>query len=159
MIKLTDKQIIEFFHRSYTSVDGLWFMKTEERYGFDAALQIDKSVWEIMPKIQARMLKSIVDTKNELQALLECLTTRLSLEGFSFNVESNADDFSIIIDNCPWHNLMIKAERENLSGQIGSVICNNEYEVWAKEFGDNITFTLNDQICKGSKLCILTFSR
>ncbi|MDD4873975.1 MAG: DUF6125 family protein, partial [Dehalococcoidales bacterium] len=119
MIKLTDKQIIEFFHRSYTSVDGLWFMKTEERYGFDAALQIDKSVWEIMPKIQARMLKSIVDTKNELQALLECLITRLSLEGFSFNVESNADDFSIIIDNCPWHNLMIKAERENLSGQIG----------------------------------------
>ena len=159
MIKLTDKQIIEFFRRSYTSVDGLWFMKTEERDGFDAALQIDKNVWEIMPKIQARILKSMIETKDELHALMECLTTRLFLEGFSFIVKNNDDDFSIIIDNCPWHNLMVKSKRENLSGQIGSVICNNEYGVWAKEFGDNITFTLNDQICKGSKLCFLTFSR
>jgi hypothetical protein len=40
MIELSDKQIAEFWHRSYTSVDGLWFMKVEEKHGFDLALDI-----------------------------------------------------------------------------------------------------------------------
>jgi predicted ArsR family transcriptional regulator len=160
MIHLTDKQIIEFFHRSYTSVDGLWFMKVEEQYGFDNALRIDDKVWEIMPKIQARMLKSMVDSKDEFEALLECLTTRLSLEGFSFDIKHNTDNsFSIVINNCPWHNLMVKSKRENLSGEVGSFVCNSEYKVWAKEFGANITFKLGEQICTGSKSCILHFNR
>jgi len=54
MLKLTDKQIVEYFKRSYTAVDGLWFMKVEEIYGFDTALDIDEEVWKVMPKIQAR---------------------------------------------------------------------------------------------------------
>ena len=161
MIQLTDKQVIEYFKKSYTSVDGLWFMKIEEQADFDTALQIDNKVWEIMPKIQARMLKSMSDSKNEFEALLECLSTKLSLEGFSFTVEDNikADNFSIAINNCPWHNLMIKSKRAGLSGKVGSVVCNSEYNVWAKEFGDNITFKLGEQICTGFKSCILHFSR
>ncbi|GAF84732.1 unnamed protein product, partial [marine sediment metagenome] len=59
MIELSNRQIAEFWHRSYASVDGLWFMRVEERYGFDAALDIDNEVWKVLPKIQARMLKSM----------------------------------------------------------------------------------------------------
>ena len=33
--KLTNRQIIEFFSRSYKASDGLWFIKAEEKYGFD----------------------------------------------------------------------------------------------------------------------------
>jgi hypothetical protein len=50
MNKLSNKQIIEFFHRSYKAADGLWFMKTEEKYGFNTALEIDKEVWKSYPK-------------------------------------------------------------------------------------------------------------
>jgi hypothetical protein len=59
MIQLTPEQIAEYYHRSYTVVDGLWFMKIEEKYGFDAALDIDKEVWKVFPKMQARLLKSL----------------------------------------------------------------------------------------------------
>jgi predicted ArsR family transcriptional regulator len=161
MIQLTDKQLIEYFHRSYTAADGLWFMKIEEKYGFDAALQADEKVWEIMPKIQARLLKPLVDMENELKALLEGLTTKLSIEGFSFKVEDNTgmNNFSIVIDKCPWHDLMLKSRREHLSGKIGPIVCHSEYRVWAKEFGDNITFKNDERICTGSKSCILHFSR
>lgn len=161
MLNLSDKQIIEYFKKSYTSVDGLWFMKTEEKSDFDSALQIDAKVWEIMPKIQARMLKPLADSDNQLKNLLECLTTKLALEDFSFTIEDNTDcgSFSIIIESCPWHNLMLKSKRENLSAEIGSLVCKNEYAVWAKEFGDNIIFKLDSQICAGADNCIFHFSR
>jgi hypothetical protein len=44
MDSLTDQQICDYSHRSYKAVDGLWFMKAEEKYGFNAALDIDKEV-------------------------------------------------------------------------------------------------------------------
>ena len=82
MLKLTEKQISEYFKRSYTAVDGLWFMKAEERYGFDTALDIDDDVWKVMPKIQARKLKSMGNITDGLDGLRECLTTKLTLDGF-----------------------------------------------------------------------------
>jgi hypothetical protein len=159
MLKLTDKQIAEYFKRSYTAVDGLWFMKVEEKYGFDAALDIDDEVWKVMPKIQARKLKSMGGPTCGLDGLQECLTTKFTLDGFTFEVEQNDDmnSLRITLSECPWHNLMIKSGREHLSGKVGTRICTTEYKVWAAEFGDNITFELGEQICKGHPCCNLIF--
>jgi len=60
MKELTYKQIAAYFHRSYAAADGLWFMKVEEKCGFETALEIDDQVWKVLPKIQARMLKSML---------------------------------------------------------------------------------------------------
>jgi len=160
MIELNDKQIAEFCHRSYTAVDGLWFMKVEEKYGFDVALEIDNEVWKVLPKIQARMLKSIGKMENGMEALFECFTTKLTLDNFTFKTErtGNNGGFRVIIDRCPWRDVMIKSGRENLSGKVGTRICNTEYSVWASEFDDNIRVELQGQICEGSELCILQFS-
>ncbi len=158
MIELTQKQIAEFFHRSYTAVDGLWFMKVEEKYGFDVALDIDNEVWKVFPKIQARFLKSTGKLGSGIDALYEALTTRLKLEGSEFNAEKTDRGFRITIKNCPWHNLMIKSKREALSGRVGTLICNTENRAWASEFGSDIEFELKEQICTGSKHCILNFA-
>jgi len=160
MVELSDRQIAEFWHRSYASADGLWFIKVEEKYGFDAALDIDDEVWDVLPKIQARMLKSMVGVDKGIDALFECLTTRLSLEGFAFKAERAGDggSFKIVISKCPWHDLIVKSGREELSGKVGTLICNTENSVWASEFGDDILFELGNQICKGSASCILKFS-
>jgi len=160
MIEMSDKQIAEYYHRSYTAVDGLWYMKVEEKYGGDAALEIDNRVWEVLPKIQARMLKSSAEMGNGMEALLECLSTKLSLEGFTFTTEKakNGSSFSVIIKSCPWYDLMLKSGREHLSGKVGSRICTTEYSVWASEFDDGIHFELQSQLCKGSESCRLQFS-
>lgn len=159
MLELTAEQIGEYFKRSYTAVDGLWFMKVEARFDFETALHIDDEVWKVLPKIQARMLKSMGDFQGGLEALGECLTARLSLDGFVFREEktSDGDSLKITISECPWHNVMIKSGREHLSARVGNRICNTEYAVWASEFGDEITFELEEQICDGAQCCILLF--
>ena len=159
MLKLTDKQVAEYFKRSYTAVDGLWFMKVEEKYGFDTALDIDDEVWKVMAKIQARKLKSMGGPTGGLDGLQECLTTKFTLDGFTFEAEQSDDMSSlrVTLSECPWHNVMIKSGREHLSGKVGTRICTTEYKVWAAEFGDHITFELGDQICEGQPCCKLLF--
>ena len=160
MLKLTDEQVVEYFKRSYTAVDGLWFMKVEEKYGFDTALDIDDEVWKVMAKIQARKLKFMGGPTGGLYGLQECLTTKLTLDGFTFEAEQSDDTNSlrITLSECPWHNVMIKSEREHLSGKVGTRICTSEYKVWGAEFGDHITFELGEQICEGHPCCNLIFT-
>jgi hypothetical protein len=159
VLRLTEKQISEYYKRSYTAVDGLWFMKTEERYGFDTALDIDDDVWKVMPKIQARKLKAMGNLTDGLDGLRECLTAKLTLDGFAFETEQSDDarSLKITLSECPWHNIMIKSGREHLSGKVGTRICTTEYQVWASEFGNDITFELGDQICEGFEGCTLLF--
>ena len=156
---MNDDQIAAFYHRSYTAVDGLWFMKVEEKYGLDTALDVDNEVWKVLPKIQARMLKSMMKMENGIEALFECFTAKLLLDGFRFKTEKarNSSIFTVIIESCPWYDLIIKSGREHLAERVGSLICNTEYSGWAAEFGGNISFELQEQICKGSKSCILQF--
>ena len=159
MRSLSDKQIAEYFNRLYKTVDGLWFMKVEESYGFTAALQIDKEVWKVMPKIQARLVKSMLNLNKDAAGLLISLRTKLALEGFKFTVKKTEDGFSIQISDCPWHNLMLKSGREEFSEKVGTTICSVEYCVWVSEFDKNMRFTLADQKCKGSEFCMLNFKK
>jgi hypothetical protein len=159
MTELDCQQTSEYFRRCYQAVDGLWFMKVEEKIGFDSALDIDHEVWKVMPKIQARMIKSMLKLNNGVDALFRGLTTKLGLEGFKFKAEKNRNGFRITITDCPWHNLMIKSGREKLSGIVGSTVCGTEYQVWVSEFGEAMNFKLESQKCKESKYCILDFER
>ena len=156
-MKLTDEEALKYLHRCYTAVDGLWFVKIEERYGFDAALDIDEEVWKVVPKIQARFLKNKLKKDLGLEALLKCFSAKLKLDGFKFKTEKTSSKLKIIISSCPWHNILIKSNRARLSKKISSRICAAEYSVWAQEFGEGISFKLKDRICKGNSFCIITF--
>jgi len=157
MTKLSSQQVADYFNRSYNAVDGLWFMKVEEKYGFDAALDLDNEVWKVMPKIQARRIKSFLGLKNGSDALFEGLVTKLELEGFKFTAEKTEDGFRVTIDDCPWHNLMIKSGRKHLSEIVGKTICSTEYQVWVSELAKTMKFELKSQKCGESKQCILDF--
>jgi hypothetical protein len=112
-----------------------------------------------MPKIQARMVKSMLGKGDGETALLESLKVKLSLEGFKFEVEKREDGFRILISDCPWHNLMVKSGREEYSEKVGTAICNVEYSVWASEFSENVRFALLTQKCKGAECCTLDFAK
>jgi hypothetical protein len=159
VIRLSDWQIIEYFQRSYKAVDGLWFVNCEERWGFEEALNVDDAVWEAMPKIQARKMKEFAGLEEGLDALFQCFTTRLRLEGFAFDACKDDDgrSFTITITECPWQNLMAQAGRQHLAGRIGDRICNTECRVWATEFGGNISFAFGERICHGQGTCIMQF--
>ena len=170
MNELTDEQKTEYFRRSYTAADGLWFMKVEERLGFEQALQIDEAVWKVLPKIQARTLKGMMHLQGGLADLKEALAARLALEGFDFEMEPQENGFAVIVKRCPWHDIMIKSGRKQLSERVSDLICRAENSVWASEFsgageeseaagkGQEIGFEREERICRGEGRCVLRFT-
>ena len=163
MSHLTEEQKTEYFRRSYTAVDGLWFMKVEESLGFEQALQIDEAVWRILPKIQARALKAMMNLPSGLAGLEQALSARLALEGFEFDINRQEGAVEVVVRSCPWHQIMIKSGREALSERVSEVICLVENETWANEFsekdGEKIDFERGKRLCRGDGACRLWFGR
>ena len=158
-MKLTDKQIADYFHRCFTAVDGLWFMKVEEKLGFENALEIDRAVWEVFSRIQAREMKAMLGLGKSAEALRTAFTTALDLKGFTYRVEDKGASFRVVITQCPWHDTMVNSGRQHLSARVGEVICQTEYSIWAAEFGDNIRFSFESphRLCSGAGTCVLCF--
>lgn len=167
---LTEEQKTEYFRRSYTAVDGLWFMKVEEWLGFEEALRLDEAVWKVLPKIQARALKGMMHLQGGLADLEQALSARLALEGFEYEMQPREGGFAVIVKRCPWHDIMIKSGRGNLSERVSDLICRVENSVWASEFsqgkgeakegeGREIGFEREERICRGAQRCVLRFGR
>ncbi|RQW77996.1 MAG: hypothetical protein EHM14_13075 [Methanothrix sp.] len=161
--ELTDEQKAEYFRRSYTSVDGLWFMMIEEKYGFEEALERDEAVWKVLPKIQARAIKQMMNLDRGLDGLQEAVAVRMALEGFDFDLEASECGFCLTISRCPWQELMRKSGRLHISERVSGVICRAEHSVWASEFDEDdaekIGFERETRICQGAEKCILRFER
>jgi len=157
---LLDKtQKAEYLHRCYTAVDGLWFVKVQEQFGFDKALEIDAEVWKVLAKIQARKMKELAGLSDGLDGLFDGFTEKLSIDGFIFEAEKDSDGggFTVKINKCPWFEIL----RNSGKAELGVTICDKvgvaEYGTWAKEFGDGISFKLKKQQCKKDDICIFVF--
>ena len=161
MTDLTEEQKKEYFHRCYIAVDGLWFMKVEEQMGFERALQIDEAVWAVLPKIQARTLKAMLNLPSGLAGLEQVLLARLALEGFDFEITRPDGALEVEVRGCPWHRIMVKSGRGNVSERVSEVICRVENSVWASEFsekdGEKIGFERETRLCRGDVVCRLRF--
>jgi len=157
MLELSPEQTLDYFRRSYSSVDGLWFMKVEEEDGFDKALELDEKVWQVMPKIQARAMKTFLGKKSGLDALRECFETKLSLDGFVYSVTADETSFTVRISHCPWYDKLVKSKREHFGDKIANRICKAEYAGWAAEFGCAFMFNRPGRICSGCTDCELKF--
>jgi hypothetical protein len=102
-----------FMHlRNMWSVDGLYYLGIEEKYGTNIATEIDKEVWRVMGKIEARRIKKLFDIKNTaLSDLAKCLRYSgwaLDLENKDIIIEKN----KVIIRNnkCRVQNTRIKKD-------------------------------------------------
>jgi hypothetical protein len=75
--KLPKEKLFELFFlhiRNVWRVDGLYFLGIEERFGTQAATEIDANCWKLMGKLEARELKTLLETKEAtIPALIEAL--------------------------------------------------------------------------------------
>jgi len=49
LMDLPKKMLVDLlvmYSKNALSIDGLWFVKTEEKFGLDKAIEIDTKVWE-----------------------------------------------------------------------------------------------------------------
>ena len=70
--------------RNIWSVDGLYFLGIERRFGMDAALEVDAEVWKAMASIEAKRLRKTFGLRKEgLAGVMETLR----LTGWSLDLE------------------------------------------------------------------------
>ena len=140
-------------------MDGLWFLKVEERFGFEAALDADRKVWKVMAKIQSRALKSILASPaGDIPDFRKAFSAKLKLDGFTSGTRASKDGgFTVTVRACPWLEMLAKAGRLEYAERIGAAICGSEYAVWAQEFGDTYAMELRSRICRGDKACKISF--
>ena len=74
-----------FMHlRNMWTVDGLYYLFIEEKFGTKEATEIDRKVWEIMGKIEARKIKKFFNIKGKDIA---SIMKGLSYSGWSMDLE------------------------------------------------------------------------
>jgi hypothetical protein len=151
-------ELVRYLRKSYFSVDGLWFLKVEEKGGFDNALEVDKEVWRIMPKIQAREIKKILGLKeSSIRSLRKAVLFKFKAEGYEVEEKYEDSSFTVRILLCPWFEIMKSSGREHLAEKISQNICVPEFEVWSQEFGSNISYRFEKHKCLGEEYCELFF--
>ncbi|MBW2644167.1 MAG: hypothetical protein JRC89_12590, partial [Deltaproteobacteria bacterium] len=103
-----NQQILsEYFKKCFLAVDGLWFMMLEKTDSFDKALDVDRMVWEILPKIQARKIKELLKLKTASEDdLIRALKFKLDAEDFISEILRKDSHINIIIRKCPWLTLL-----------------------------------------------------
>jgi len=101
-------KIDEVYSSLFQILDGLWFMKVEEQCGFDAALQIDKAVWQSFGAREAQKLvkyyqeKGILGESDSPLTVLEVLLSKsLFNKTLKFRIEKTGEnDIYFWVDEC-----------------------------------------------------------
>jgi hypothetical protein len=155
---LSTDQVEEYLHRTYTRVDGLWFVIAEERYGFDAALALDEAVWKALPKIQARLLQQQLSLTRDLSGLARALQAKLALDRYDFDLSAAAECAVVTIRSCPWRELIMQSGRAQTAERIGGVICGVELPAFAREFNCSCSGAPQRRLCRDGANCVFHFT-
>jgi hypothetical protein len=88
--------------RNLWRVDGLYFLGIEERFGTEAATEIDTGCWKLMGKIEARDLKALLEIRqNDIPSLMYALrNTSWALDQINKEVEVSEDKGIFRVVDC-----------------------------------------------------------
>ena len=53
-------ELLQVYSRNWMTLDGLWFSGVEEKFGLDAALELDIRMWKIGSRIEAQRIKKFL---------------------------------------------------------------------------------------------------
>ena len=155
-----EKQLIEeipkekladfiFMHlRDMWAVDGFYYLFIEEKYGTEVATEIDRKVWEVMGKVEARKIKKLFGIeKNDIPSVMKAL----SYSGWSMDLE----DKEIIVekDKGIIRNIKCRVQNTRLKNGLTEFGCKpvrwGFLKSFAKEFNPKIEVTCN--VCPPDK--------
>ncbi len=102
---LDKDEIINYLRRSYTWVDGFWFIEVE-RYldSFDEVLEIDVQVWIRITQQQAKLAQKLLNLSTcDVHAIIETLKVKWLIDGHSYELRQVGKNLgSVVIRKCPW---------------------------------------------------------
>ncbi len=101
--KETLVKLVQMYTKNWMTVDGLWFQGVEEKYGLDAAVELDLRMWHREAIIEARRIKEALNiVENDMFAILKVIDNMSWAQVYTFELEEVAPDRAIIYyPHCP----------------------------------------------------------
>jgi len=138
-----------FLHlRNLWAVDGLYFLGIEEKFGTDAATEIDRKVWEVMGKVEAQKLKEFLEIKgNDISSMINAL----QYSSWALDLE----DKEVIVEKerAVIRNVKCRVQNTRKSKGLSEFGCKpvrfGFLKAFAKEFNPNIEVKCN--VCPPDK--------
>jgi hypothetical protein len=66
-------ELIKMYSRNWLTVDGLWFTGVEQKYGLDAAVELDVRMWKIGSRIKAKRIKNLLNLGSGLENIIKAI--------------------------------------------------------------------------------------
>lgn len=117
--QLTKDELVRLCVKSAYTIDGLWFLAIEQKYGLATAVELDAGVWQEATKIHLRrLLKSItIKEDSPIQVVTKLIQDDPLLLIFNPQVVSLTDNRAVIrCPDCPPQRARIR------SGQVNSLV-------------------------------------
>jgi len=163
-MELTDGEMEELRLGALTAVDGLWFLAVENRYGFDAALQLDLEVWKnyglVLLRRLARMKGFRVDPADppDMANLNDILETLCRVDGTVCSWEVEDEDRSVFrVHRCSWWENLRRAGREKTVPC--EMIDNAIFAHWLEAVDPSIRLEIIRSLPRGDDHCAWTLMR
>jgi hypothetical protein len=106
LAKMPLEKLLDYFFlqiRNVWRVDGLYFLGIEEKFGTEAATEIDAGVWQIMAKIEAKSLRRMfqVGENADIATIMNLLRKSSWALDQSFKTIEISDNRAVLtIDRC-----------------------------------------------------------
>lgn len=121
-----------------TTVDGLWFIELEDKYGIDLALEIDTIVWRRFGPIEARRLREKMKVGDGLDGLAKALELSVFFNagGTSYElVRKNENSLLCTVTDCRAQKARLRSGRAEFPCRgVGLAF----FEGFMKAFGPDI---------------------
>jgi len=117
--------------RNIWRVDGLYFLGIEEKFGTEAATQIDANCWKVLGKLEARELKNLLKIeKTDIPAFMHALrNTSWSLYQEEKETEVSPSKGVYRVTKC-------RIQETRISKELGVFPCKNVRFSYLKSFAE-----------------------
>jgi hypothetical protein len=151
LMDMPSEKLLDLFFlqmRNLWTVDGLYFLGIEGKFDTESATGIDRNVWEIMGKIEARRIKETFEIEgydlHDLVAALKLTSWSLDLE----NKEIIEDENRVMFRNTD-----CRVQKTRIKKSLSEFPCKNVrwgyLKSFAKEINENIVVECN--VCPPDK--------
>ena len=149
--KIPKDTLLNLFHmhiRNIWRVDGLYFLVIEEKFGTEAATQIDTDCWKVLGKLEARELKTLLKLKkNDVPSLM------FALQNTSWSLYQEQKEIEVSATKGVYRVIKCRTQQTRISKGLGEFPCKNVRFSYLKSFAEefNPNIHVNCQICPPSK--------
>ena len=135
--------------RNLWRVDGLYFLGIEEKFGTEAATEIDAGVWQVMAKIEAKSLRRMfqVSENTDISTIMNLLQKSSWALDQSFKTVETSDNKAVLtIDRC-------RTQEARLRKGLGEFPCKRVRFGYLKNFAKtlNPNVEVNCIVCPPDK--------